>query len=164
MGAARGQTVVEQLGVWAHSVPDDAALEFRGLQITYRQLESVVQRLSVGLVKAGIERGDRVAVLSTPRPEAWMLFLASVSVGGVFVGVNPRYTRHEIRHVVQDSEPKLLFSLDRFEGRQYSEDVEWAAGGVRPPPAVVLFGDEHPLEAFSEEVGGSVVELSLIHI
>lgn len=158
MGAARGQTVVEQLGIWARCVPRRVALEFRGLQISYQELESAVQRLSVGLLEAGVERGDRVAVLSTPRPEAWTLLLASASVGGVFVGVNPRYTRHEIRHVLQDSEPKVVFSLDSFQGRQYAEDVEWAAGGLGQAPPVVLFGDQHHLEAFGRDAAGSVAE------
>jgi acyl-CoA synthetase (AMP-forming)/AMP-acid ligase II len=118
-----GRDVVPQLSNlaayvthWAAQTPD-ALLDNDGeRRRTYAQGAVDVDRCARALVAAGVRGGDRVAVLTTPRPEYLTLLAALGRVGAVWVGLNPTYKRGEIEHVLTDSQPKLVFSLDQYRG------------------------------------------------
>ncbi|HEX2313919.1 MAG TPA: class I adenylate-forming enzyme family protein [Thermomonospora sp.] len=108
---------------WAARHPDAPLDDFGGVRRTYRQGAADVARCAAALTASGVRAGDRVAVLTTPRPEFLTLFLALSRIGAVWVGLNPRFTRPELLHVVTDSAPVLLISLAEHGGRSYAEDV-----------------------------------------
>jgi acyl-CoA synthetase (AMP-forming)/AMP-acid ligase II len=57
---------------------------------------------------AGLQRGDRVAVLAEAHAEAIALMLGTYRAGLVHVPVNPRYRGAELAHVVEDCGAALL--------------------------------------------------------
>lgn len=116
-------TLAHYVAHHATATPDAEAAWFEGATTTYAELDARVDRFARSLMAAGVAPGDRVAVLSTPRPEYLVSLLAAMRVGAVWVGLNPKYTYRELAHVVTDSEPTLLLSLAQFEGREYAEDV-----------------------------------------
>ncbi len=93
------------------------AICWREERVDYCALGNSVRHCAEALVRAGVRRGDRVAALCVTRPEYWISFLATSMVGGVWVGINPRYQKPEILHVLSDAEPKVLFSLTSFEDK-----------------------------------------------
>lgn len=96
---------------WAESIGEEPATFFRGDVTTYRALAEAVDRVASGILAAGVEPGDRVATLSTPRPEFLVTYLAASSVGAVWQGLNPKYTARELSHVVHDAGAQILFTL-----------------------------------------------------
>ena len=68
----------------------------------------------------GIGKGDRVAILAANAPEWILTFWATVSLGGVVVGMNGWWAADEIRHALDLTKPKLLVAdarrLERLEG------------------------------------------------
>lgn len=58
--------------------------------------------------QAGIEHGDRVAVLSQNNPEWCMTFWATVNIGAVLVGLNGWWNSDEIIYGLEDSGAKVL--------------------------------------------------------
>lgn len=118
----------EVIGDWldAHAAvhPDRTAIAFEGLSITYLQLKSQVDRCAMRYLTCGLRQGDCIAVLSTPRPEAFISFLAAARIGALWLGLNPRYQIPELGYVVGDSQPRLLMSLDTIDGRSYAKDIE----------------------------------------
>ena len=44
----------------------------------------------------------------------WILLLATLRVGGIWLGLNPKYRLGELSHVVSDSEPKLLLKRSKI--------------------------------------------------
>ena len=75
------------------------------------------------LIAAGVAKGDRVATLATPHPDFWMIFLATASIGAIWVGLNPRYQLEEYRYVVGDCEPVLLLTRTRIGDRDFAPDI-----------------------------------------
>jgi long-chain acyl-CoA synthetase len=66
--------------------------------------------------KFGIAKGDRVAVLSQNNPEWCLAFWATVSQGGILVGLNGWWTTDEVVYGLQDSGAKVLVAdQKRFE-------------------------------------------------
>ena len=84
-----------------------------GRRFSHGDVETVSARLAHGLVAAGLQPGDRVAVQVEKSIEALMLYLATVRAGGVFLPLNPAYTAAEIDYFLSDSTPRLFFADPR---------------------------------------------------
>jgi long-chain acyl-CoA synthetase len=65
--------------------------------------------LALGLAEAGVQAGDRVAILSESRPE-WLMTDLAVAVGGaITVPVYPTLSAAQARYIVEDSGARLAF-------------------------------------------------------
>jgi acyl-CoA synthetase (AMP-forming)/AMP-acid ligase II len=103
-----------QHGDLEYLVFDDRRLSFRAHAAAAR---SVARGLSE---RYGIGKGDRVAIFAANCPEWIVAFWATVSLGGIVVGMNGWWAPDEIRYAPADSEPKLLIAdrkrFDRLRG------------------------------------------------
>jgi acyl-CoA synthetase (AMP-forming)/AMP-acid ligase II len=93
--------------------PDRDALVLDPRRWTYRELALEMDQFARALLAAGVSKGDRVAFLSTPRPECFLAFLATASIGGITLGLNPKFPIDELRYFVGDAEPRLLIGFGR---------------------------------------------------
>lgn len=116
-------SIVDYLHDYAAATPDHEALIYGDQKLSYAQLSAYVNRCAKALIACGVEKGDRVAVLCTSRIEFWVVFLATNQVGGLWLGLNPKYRLPEIRYVIEDASPKVLFAMAEFEGVHYGESV-----------------------------------------
>ena len=112
----------------------------RGTSLTYAQVDANVQRVA-GIFQAnGVAAGDRVAVLCRNRVEFFELLFACAKVGAVLVPFNWRMPAGELKPLVEDAQPKMLFfddedsevarELDRAGMRQVGFDDDGPAGYV----------------------------------
>jgi len=106
--------ITNYLSHYAQQTPEQEAVVFAGQRLTYAELDRQVHQCAKALLSSGIEKGDRVAVLCTSRTEYWITFLATTLIGGVWLGLNPKYRLPEIRYVLEDAKPKLLFAMAGF--------------------------------------------------
>lgn len=67
-----------------------AALVFEGRELSYADFARDIARLAAGLGRLGVRRGDRVAMLSTNRPEFLTLVFACARIGAIVVPLNWR--------------------------------------------------------------------------
>jgi long-chain acyl-CoA synthetase len=72
-------------------------------------LERAVEEISMGLRALGVEKGDRVAILSENRPEWAFADLATLCAGAVDVPVYATLTPPQVEYVLNDSEAKVAF-------------------------------------------------------
>jgi acyl-CoA synthetase (AMP-forming)/AMP-acid ligase II len=106
-------------------LPNKEALVYGSERITYSQLSSKVKACSKALIAFGIVKGDRVAMLCAPSAEFYIVFLATVNIGAIWVGLNPKYTLNEFSHTIEDAKPKILFSMLEFSNRDYSKELKY---------------------------------------
>jgi acyl-CoA synthetase (AMP-forming)/AMP-acid ligase II len=143
----------------AQRTPDAVALALGDQRLTYAEIAAAVDELAKALIEAGVRKGDRVATLQTPRPEYIVAFLATASIGGIWLGLNPKYRLEELRHSVSDAEPKVLLTRTQVEGRSYAAELEALARTPGLERIVVFDGDPLTpgavtLRAFLEEGAG----------
>jgi long-chain acyl-CoA synthetase len=88
-----------------------------GLSYTYEELRDKANRLANGLLSLGLEKGDRVAVLSQARIPFVVSLLAVVRAGLVFTPLNPFFVGRELAYQVNDCGAKALIMDADQEGK-----------------------------------------------
>lgn len=133
----------------ARHYPDRKVFAFKDLCITYSQLIPLVEACAQKLSARGIVKGDRIAVLAPPRPEAMITFFAAARLGALWVGLNPKYQVPELNYVIGHAQPKLVISVQSFENRDYAGDLQDALEGIaiEAHPQIVLFDGTDPSSA-----------------
>ncbi|MDQ6810301.1 MAG: AMP-binding protein [Actinomycetota bacterium] len=86
-----------------------AVLEVGGPSLSYGELWDRAARVAGGLGRAGVERGDRIAIRLANGIDWVLAFFGAQLAGAVVVPVNTRFTEEEVAYVVKDSEAKFTF-------------------------------------------------------
>jgi len=84
--------------------PENVAVVFRDVSLTYRELEALTNRFAHALLALGVAKGDRVCVLAPNCPEYLIAFYAIARVGAVASPMNPSYREREIEYQLNDTE------------------------------------------------------------
>ncbi|MEU4231540.1 AMP-dependent synthetase/ligase [Nonomuraea sp. NPDC026600] len=96
--------------------------------VTAAEFRDQVVELAKGLIAAGVEHGDRVALMSRTRYEWTLIDYAIWSIGAVTVPIYETSAVEQVRWILSDSEPKAVFvELDTHEAT-----VGEAAPGLKP--------------------------------
>ena len=137
--------------------PEHPAIRFLERTITYKELNRQVDRLSHGLVHAGLRPGD-VCVLMIPNSIEWIVvYYALARLGAVVVPVNFLYRIGELEHIFKNSGARAFIGHKDYleQPRQVMEHLPKMnpriAQGVSPGqgfiPVEELFADKgmfHP--------------------
>lgn len=75
---------------------------------TFGEIDDRASRMANLLASRGLQKGDRLCVYLANCIEFIDLYLAATRLGVIFVPVNVLYRDREIRHILQDAEPKAL--------------------------------------------------------
>ncbi|MHB8770324.1 MAG: AMP-binding protein [Syntrophales bacterium] len=105
-------TLPEVLTRTAGWFPDRTALIFMGKKISYRELESLVNRCARALAEIGVKQGDRVALLLPNMPQFVIAAYAALRIGAVVVPCNPLAAEEELARQFNDSGCAALVTLD----------------------------------------------------
>jgi acyl-CoA synthetase (AMP-forming)/AMP-acid ligase II len=147
-----------------HAAREDPAAEafrYRAERLSYRDWDTLADRLGAGLRARGVRSGDVVALLLPSTPLYLVAYLAAARIGAVTTGINVRYRRTEVGHVLARARPRLLLGVSRWHDADFRAMVEtldpdaervWldadeitggtvacverVAAGAAPPPAV----------------------------
>ena len=79
-----------------------------GAQISGAEFHTTIARAANALRAAGVQVGDRVAVQIAKSPQALAIYAATVSIGAVFLPLNPAYTPPEVGYFLSDATPRLF--------------------------------------------------------
>lgn len=109
-----GETLADILEPGLKLDPDKVAVYFEDRTLTYRELDEAANRVADGLVKAGVQPGDRVSMHADNRPEFIFIHIGLLRAGALFVPASIMYTGEEIEYILNDSGAKALFILSGF--------------------------------------------------
>ena len=100
----------------AREMPEGTALTMMGMTTTYKDLNARANQFAHALLKWGIRKGDRVAMIMANSPAVVSSQFGILKSGGVAVPVNPLYTGRELTHVLSDSGARAVVVLSLFAG------------------------------------------------
>ncbi len=141
-------TAIPQLGrisdyVAYHAARDGARLCMAqdDRRWTYARLGAEVDAFARALLASGVAKGDRVAMLATPRPEAFLGFLAAASIGAIFLGLNPKFPPGELGYFVEDSGSRLLLGFASDAEGEHADVLRALGAAHACVERVVVLGD-----------------------
>ena len=89
-------------------------------EVHWGELQALSNQAANLLASLGVARGDRVAVVLPPTPEAAAVFFATWKLGAILLSMSVLYGDEGIAHRLRDSEPALLVTdaanAPRFQG------------------------------------------------
>jgi long-chain acyl-CoA synthetase len=81
--------------------------------ITYKEFFARVASISELLTERGVVKGDRVAILGENCPNWGTCYFAVIRCGAFAVPILHEFPEADIRHILNDSEAKILFATQR---------------------------------------------------
>ncbi|MCH8257386.1 MAG: AMP-binding protein [Proteobacteria bacterium] len=114
-------TIGQHLDKIAERDPDHMALVMphQNIRWTYFEFVQQVNRLATGLLRLGIEPGDRVGIWSPNRYEWVLTQFATAKIGAIMVCVNPAYRLYELEYALNKVECKAIISAPSFKTSRY---------------------------------------------
>ena len=103
------QSVPELLALQAQRHGNRAFLHFEEQVFGYRDLQSRMEQVGGALQRAGIGRGDKVAIMLENRPEFVFTWFALARIGAVEVPVNTAHKGELLAYVIDQADCRLLF-------------------------------------------------------
>ena len=84
--------------------PENTAVVFKDISLTFRELEALANRFAHALRGLGIGKGEHVCVLTTNCPEFVVAFYGLARVGAVASPMNPSYKEREVEYQLGNAE------------------------------------------------------------
>jgi acyl-CoA synthetase (AMP-forming)/AMP-acid ligase II len=176
-------TLGELLQLAAERAPDAEAFRYRDERLTYRDWHLLADQMAAILAARGLGQGDVVALLLPSTPFYLIAYLGAARLGAVTTGINARYRRTEIGHILRRSGAKLLVAVDGWHDADFRAAVEplrsnlpelidvcWLsanalrssttavvaelAGGATPPPRLEVAPDDPVAIVFTSGTTG----------
>jgi fatty-acyl-CoA synthase len=115
------KTIGRMLNETVERYPNQEALVHTDVAVRYNYslLLWEVDRAAKGLIKAGIEKGDRVALWAPNIPEWIVAMLALNKIGALFVPVDPGAGQEDLRYVLAQSDAKAIILARGLEYEEY---------------------------------------------
>ncbi|WP_088012038.1 long-chain-fatty-acid--CoA ligase [Gottfriedia acidiceleris] len=94
----------------AEKYPYRYAYTFLNQSVTYKELDSMVDKVASGLYTKGIRKGDRIALLLGNSPEFITAYYGILRTGASVVPINPIFTTNEISYIISNSKAKAVIA------------------------------------------------------
>jgi acyl-CoA synthetase (AMP-forming)/AMP-acid ligase II len=131
----------EILKVNSQKFGDKLALKDEKRQLTFSEYNSRSCRLANGLIDMGLNKGDRLAVISTNCLEFMEIYTAVAKAGIVVVPINWRLAPKDMQFIINNSDAKAVIVRDEF-----VKKIEAIKNNIPniPPSNFIFIGDATP--------------------
>ncbi len=92
--------------------PERNAMIFGGMEVTFRELDLLTDRLAAALADQGVEKGDRVGVHLPNCPQFAIAYFGLLKAGAVFVPLSPHLSERELAFQLNDADVGIYIGLD----------------------------------------------------
>jgi long-chain acyl-CoA synthetase len=107
-------TLMDIVAEAAAQRPDHPALLFKGTTISYAELEGLSNAFASALVRLGVKKGARVALLLPNTPQLVLGLLGAWKAGAIAVPQNPLYTENELTFSLKECGAETVLVMTRF--------------------------------------------------
>ena len=87
---------------------------FKGETFSYYEIAKEVAKLHLMFKEAGIERGDKIALIGRNNTRWCISYIATITYGAVIVPILQDFNPTDVINIINHSESKLLFLGDNF--------------------------------------------------
>ncbi len=147
-----GITIGDLFDQIAAQFPDNEALVSRhqNLRLTYRELQQQVNQCARGLIKLGLQKGERLGIWSPNNAEWTITQFATSKLGIILVNLNPNYRTHELAYALQQSGCRAMIVSAPFKTSNYPAMVAEVAPHLPDLQFIIGLGTEHSFQTWDE--------------
>ncbi len=112
---------------------DEAALKFsenealvdisKGVRYSYREFSDAVNRMSKGLLRLGLKKGEHLALWGPNRWEWIITEFATIKIGVVLISVDTTYQLGQLEYLLKQSDSRSLVMTEGLKRSEYMEIV-----------------------------------------
>ncbi len=102
-----------------HAEREALVVGYQGVRLSYQQLKRKVDALACGLIRLGLEPGDRIGIWSQNNMEWALTQFATAKAGLVLVNINPAYRRAELEYAINKVGCRALVMSPAFKTSDY---------------------------------------------
>jgi long-chain acyl-CoA synthetase len=106
------KSLPELLRQVAEDSPERIAVSYYGRDISFGELNELIDRCAQTLIRFGLTKGDRVALFLQNCPQFIIAYFGTLRAGGVVVPLNPMFKQAELRQELQDAGCRVLVASD----------------------------------------------------
>lgn len=110
----RNQTIHRLIEERAAQSPDRTAVEFKGVSLTYQELNRRADLLATAFMDRGVQKGDIVAIMVPPSLEMIVGVLGILKTGAAYLPIDPNYPPERISFMLSDSGAKMLVAFEEM--------------------------------------------------
>ena len=99
------------------------AYEYNGTSFTYNEINDLSNKFANALIKLGVKKGDRVALLLPNIPQFPIALYGILKAGAISVGTNFLYTSSEIESQLRDAKPKIVIACTDLVKKPIKRDL-----------------------------------------
>ncbi|MFJ7794116.1 amino acid adenylation domain-containing protein [Pseudomonas sp. NPDC096950] len=107
---APGLLIHQRFEQFAATHPENVALVFGDVHMSYRKLNRRANRIAAQLLALGVKADDRVAILSGRGLEMVCAVLGVLKAGAAYVPLDPAYPAERLNYLLSDSAPVVLLA------------------------------------------------------
>lgn len=131
----------DYLKLWAQGQPAQVAYVYNDRYTNYIKFWNDANHFAKYLLSSGVNKGDRLAYIMTPRPELLTFYLASAMVGAIIVEINVNCPVQEMAYILNDSGSSHILTIYGYDDVKYQDrltealkqapsiDQVWVTGG-----------------------------------
>lgn len=121
---------------------DRIFLRFKDQAFTYNEMNRYANRCANAFLNQGVAKGDKISIMLPNCPEYLHIWFGSAKAGAVEVPVNTSYKGEFLRHIVDQSDSKILLIAHEFLDR-----LKLIEDGLKKVQKVVVLGGLEKEEA-----------------
>jgi amino acid adenylation domain-containing protein len=120
------RSVIKLFEEQVERTPDQIAVLFQGVSLTYRELDEKSNQLANYLIENdGIRPGDLVGIMLDRSEKMIIAILGVLKSGAAYIPIDADYPRHRRRHILQDTAIKVLLTQ-----AEYIYDLEYSGAAL----------------------------------
>lgn len=113
--------------------PEKVAFIFGDREVTYEQLNALVNQTANGLLNRGIKKGDRIAIFSKNNLDFVIVTFALARIGAVLIPINYMLQGKDIAYIIEHAEAMGIFTE-----KEHVETIEEATKHLAISEKIIL--------------------------
>jgi fatty-acyl-CoA synthase len=116
-------TLADLIDMAAAKYGRSEAIVFEEQRLTYEELHHYSKRLAKGLIKLGINKGDKIALWMGNCPEYEFCEFAIFKAGGIVIPLNTRFKVEELGYILGQSDASMIMMADQFLANNFTDMI-----------------------------------------
>jgi long-chain acyl-CoA synthetase len=114
--------------------------------LSIQEYAEKINNISYGFLQLGIQKGDKIAIISGSRPEWNILDMAALQIGAISVPIYPTISQDDYKYILNHAEIKLIF----IEGKELRTKIEPVLPEVPSIEHIYTFMDQGVFSYFQQ--------------